>query len=477
MQTTIVLYQQVTSLAGLGIWERNLSTGAIYWDNIVREILEVDPEYEPTLDKSFSFYKRPEFIHYLLDEVVATGHPQVAELEILTAKGALKWVKMRISVQAEGSVDKLVYGTLEDITKDVRLRQEFEERQQRFSQAFDHAPIGMALVSLKGEWIKVNKSLHDLLGYSEVEFTTHTFQDFTHPEDLSSDLEQMYALLRGQIPHYSMEKRYFHKAGHIIWALLSVSVVRSEDRTPLYFISQIKDVSESKRNAEIISSQNERLLNFAHIVSHNLRSYAGNIRMITNIIVQEQDADERNNWITMLNDNADSLLNTLSELNEIVQIHDNSQLHQAPVNLKEELQEVVNILYASIKAAEMKVEMDVPDELVFSFNPSYLESILINLITNSIKYKHAERKPSLHIHASQSFEKTILKFTDNGLGIDMKLNGHKLFGMYKTFHGNEDARGLGLFLVKNQVEAMGGRISAQSELGKGTTFLIELARI
>jgi PAS domain S-box-containing protein len=477
MHTTTELYQLVTSLSGLGIWERNLSTGAFYWNSIMQEMLEVTPDFGPDPENSLSFYKQPEFIRDLLDQVVVTGRPQVAEVEMITAKGTLKWVKIRISARVNDRVDKLVYGTLEDVTKDVRLRQEFQERQQRFLQAFDHAPIGMALVSLKGEWIKVNKSLHDLLGYSEIEFTTHTFQDFTHPDDLSSDLEQMHALLRGQIPHYGMEKRYFHKAGHVIWALLSVSVVRSEDQAALYFISQIKDISESKRNAEIIRSQNARLLNFAHIVSHNLRSHAGNIRMLTNIIVEEQDVEERNNWIAMLNDNADSLLNTLSELNEVVQIHDNGPLHRTPVNLRKELQEVTNILYASIKAADLNVEMDVSDQLVFSFNPSYLESILINLITNSIKYKHPDRQPSLQIHASQTFEKTILKFTDNGLGIDMKLNGHKLFGMYKTFHGNEDARGMGLFLVKNQVEAMGGRISAQSELGTGTTFLIELARI
>lgn len=115
-----------------------------------------------------------------------------------------------------------------------------------------------------------------------------------------------------------------------------------------------------------------------------------------------------------------------------------------------------------------------PEDVSVEFNPAYLESILINLITNCLKYRHPERALKISISAKRSHKRTKLSVADNGLGIDMSIHGSRLFGMYNTFHKHPDARGLGLFMVKSQVESMGGEITAQSVPGSGTTFTIEL---
>jgi diguanylate cyclase (GGDEF)-like protein/PAS domain S-box-containing protein len=115
-----------------------------------------------------------------------------------------------------------------------------------FLHAFQYAPIGIALVDLDGTWLKVNPSLCKLLGYTESEFLAKTFQGITYPEDLQIDLDHVHDALQGHIESYQIEKRYIHKQGGIVWALLSVSLVHNQDGTPKYFISQILDISKVK---------------------------------------------------------------------------------------------------------------------------------------------------------------------------------------------------------------------------------------
>ncbi|MBE9126820.1 MULTISPECIES: PAS domain S-box protein [unclassified Coleofasciculus] len=121
------------------------------------------------------------------------------------------------------------------------------ESEERFRSAFKYAAIGMALVALDGRWLKLNRSLCKLLGYSQQELLAITFQYITHPDDLDADLNYVEQLLSGKISHYQMEKRYFHKQGRIIWILLSGSLVRDRESQPLYFIAQIQDISDRKQ--------------------------------------------------------------------------------------------------------------------------------------------------------------------------------------------------------------------------------------
>ena len=105
--------------------------------------------------------------------------------------------------------------------------------------------------------------------------------------------------------------------------------------------------------------------------------------------------------------------------------------------------------------------------------PAYLDSIILNLISNAVKYRSPNRKPLIIINAVKSKEGVLLSISDNGLGIDLEKYGDKIFGMYKTFHDNKESRGLGLYMTKRQIEIMGGTINVESQVGKGTTFKIE----
>jgi diguanylate cyclase (GGDEF)-like protein/PAS domain S-box-containing protein len=139
-----------------------------------------------------------------------------------------------------------------------RAEEALEQSEARFRNAFDFAAIGMAIVSLEGKWLQVNRAICEIVGYSAVELQLLSFQDITHPDDLEADLGYVKQLLRGEIRTYQMEKRYFHKNGHVVWVLLSVTLVRRMDGTPLHFISQIQDITQRKQAEKALGESEAR---------------------------------------------------------------------------------------------------------------------------------------------------------------------------------------------------------------------------
>ncbi|MEP6621911.1 MAG: PAS domain S-box protein [bacterium] len=168
---------------------------------------------------------------------------------------------------------------LQALTQELAVRvdtrtAEFRLSEERFRSAFEEAPIGIALIAPDGRWLRVNRSMCELVGYSEGELLATNFQTITHPDDLDADMTLVRQVLDGAIPSYQMEKRYFHKSGHVVNILLSVSLVRDLSGSPLYFISQIQDITERKRSELLLRDshhQQEVLLKeIHHRVKNNL---------------------------------------------------------------------------------------------------------------------------------------------------------------------------------------------------------------
>ncbi|MCB4808682.1 PAS domain S-box protein [Tamlana sp. 62-3] len=349
-----------------------------------------------------------------------------------------------------------------------------------FESIFNFANGGIAIVSLNGDWIKVNDSIEKTLGYPKEELYGLTFQDITHKDDLDTDLNKMYALLNNEIESYQMEKRYFHKAGHIVWALLSVSLVKDEVGSPLYFISQIHDISSQKSATkdfeimlDVAQEQNVRLSNFANIITHNLRTHAANLDVLFGFI-EEEDPE-----ITLKNDNFKYLKESITNLNETVaHLSEIAKIRAVSVSKLKSLSlytYVKNAIY-NVSALLKKHNFDVvnninPDHCIKAI-PAYLDSIILNLLTNAIKYRSSERLGQVVLSSYLDNGFVVFTIKDNGVGIDLDKHGANMFQMYKTFHRNKDAIGLGLFITRNQIESMGGKISVNSAINVGTTFSV-----
>ena len=169
------------------------------------------------------------------------------EYRMIAADGSVVWLRDIVHVAVEGDVPTQLFGVMVDITERKEAEEALKESEQRFRRSFEDAAIGMALVATDGQWLRVNRSLCELVGYPEKDLLNKTFQDITHPDDLDTDLGYVQRMLAGEIETYQMEKRYIHKEGHVVWILLSVSLVHDEEGVPLYFVSQMQDITERKR--------------------------------------------------------------------------------------------------------------------------------------------------------------------------------------------------------------------------------------
>jgi signal transduction histidine kinase len=184
------------------------------------------------------------------------------------------------------------------------------------------------------------------------------------------------------------------------------------------------------------------------------------------------DPEERQMMLNHLETVATRLDETLHNLNEVVSIQQNENLQIETLELNEYIQKTLLLLQAQIAFKKANIRCDIPTGVAVQYNPAYLESILFNFVSNALKYSHPDRIPDISLHFFDTAGCGVLQISDNGMGIDLEKNGDKLFGMYKTFHGNADAKGLGLFISKNQIEAMGGSVEVESKVNVGTTFTI-----
>jgi len=193
--------------------------------------------------------------------VLETGEPLINAERITTdANGNKRWVlTTKIPFRdVNGEIGGIV-GISRDITERKIAEEALRTSEEQFRSSFDHAAIGMAQVGMDGQWVKVNRAMSRLIGYTEDELRRLTFQDITHPDDLEIDLGYVQQLLKGEIVTYQMEKRYIHKREHFVWVQLNVTLVRDSDGKPLHFISQIQDIG-AEREAQAALSEERNLL-------------------------------------------------------------------------------------------------------------------------------------------------------------------------------------------------------------------------
>ena len=416
-------------------------------------------------------------VNYILNYNLHRNEYTINETYIETKYG--KSIPVEIASGKKFQVDNFTY--LVCYIRDISERKNAENKLNLLSLAASGTTDTIVITNENGKAVWANQAYLDLTGLSMEEIIGQK------PGYLSKGPEtdvQTSLLIKEAIKNkenINVTILNYNKKKEKYWFELNISTVFDSKNNFMNFVgvgrnvtSRIEKELELKRLLEVTSSQNSKLYNFTHIVSHNIRSHASNLSMVIDVIESTEDISEKLSYFDLFKEGTEKLSETIEYLNEIITIQQKTNIEKTKINLKHEIEKTKMALSLVIKESKITITDTIPDDLIVTAIPAYLDSILLNLFTNAIKYKSPERKPTLKIGYEIIEGYTVLNFKDNGLGLDLKKNAHKLFGMYKTFHGNEDAKGIGLFITKNQLEAMNGKIEIESEVGQGSNFKIYL---
>lgn len=258
--------QLATQAGGIGIWDWDVTNDRLIWDAQMYQVYQV-PESEKILSsEDWKGRLHPDdrtSVVALLQETIAGGREYETVFRIVWPDGSTHYIQTKASVQRDDNGQAVrMLGTNTDITGRVMAEAGLLESEERFRHAFEYSAVGFALLDPDGTWLAVNKAICDIVGYTEEELKRLTFQHITHPADLDVDMENVDKLLRGEITHYQMEKRYVRKDGDTVWVLLTASLVKESDGSPAYFISQVEDITQRHEADLVLQHQQDQLRMF-----------------------------------------------------------------------------------------------------------------------------------------------------------------------------------------------------------------------
>ena len=372
-------------------------------------------------------------------------------------------------------------GALQDITKqkEEELRLKLLETvilQTRESIVITEATFNNNLLP---KIIYVNPAFTSMTGYNPEEIINKSPDFLKGPNTEISVVKKIIRIIQNK-EESQLEIRCYKKDKTEFWLRFTMIPIYNSENELSHWVSIQRDVTEEKNQEKEkeqliteLTQNNKDLKQFSYITSHNLRAPMSNLTGLLNLIEDIEIEDPELNEIINGFSKSTHLLNeTIEDLTKVMIIKDKTSIQNENISLKEIFENVFTQLSNQIESNKPILKLNLDSVSVVNGNKAYLESILLNLLTNSLKYKSKERIPKISITAHQIDNFTKLTFKDNGIGIDLKRNKDKIFGLYQRFHDYPDSKGLGLYLVKSQVEAMKGTINIESKVNKGTTITL-----
>jgi len=479
--------RQAQEIAHFGSYEVDIANNSVSLSDEVCRITGIEITGKGVSREEWFSFIHPDDRAYVLaeNEKARTSHGLLNIYNRLISRdGKVKHVHLwaQFKFNSQGQPISL-YGVLHDITEIREAQARLSQSQTNLSQVMDLIPLGIFVKDKEGRFVLVNKSFAGLYGMQPGQLLGKTVQE-TIP--LQNDFELLQkqhddVILSGKkstepellFTDYTGKQRVF------LVTRVPFVLPGKNERAVLSIVIDVTDqkAAEEERNTLLndLVVRNKNLEQFSYIISHNLRTPVANILGIANILDMEgRDKAEDKIMFDMLKVSVQKLDSVIIDLNRVLQMRN-------PVNEKKELvrfSELIDDIRISvanlIQLEEVAIDTDFSEvgEL-FTFK-SYIYSIFFNLISNSIKYRQPGKHAEIVIRSSKNAKSVTLTFKDNGLGIDLHKKGDQVFGLYKRFHHHVEGKGMGLYMVKNQVETLGGKITVESQVNNGTTFTIVL---
>ena len=404
------------------------------------------------------------------------------EYRFQCADGSYKYVFDRgfLVKDSDGKSIRMI-GAIQDVTKQKEEEQRLRLLETVITQTKDAVMITDIGTSenVIPNVIFVNSAFNDMTGYSAAEVIGKSSSMFFGKKSDILELDKLKTAIQ-EYKECFIEIISYKKNGEEFWVNFSMIPVTDKEGEHSHWISIQRDITEEKEKEKEreqlireLTQNNKDLKQFSYITSHNLRAPLSNLTGLLNLIDDISIEDPELKEIISGFSKSTHLLNeTINDLVKVIIIKDNPSIQKEKVLIKDIFENVFNQLSFLISVHKPILKIDLEDVTILDINKSYLESIFLNLLTNAIKYREPKRQLKISAITTVEKDEFIITFKDNGIGIDLEKNKDKIFGLYQRFHNYSDSKGLGLYLVKSQVESMGGTISVDSAVGKGTTFTI-----
>lgn len=404
------------------------------------------------------------------------------EYRFQCADGSYKYVFDRgfLVKDEHGNAIRMI-GAIQDVTKQKEEEQRLKLLETVITQTKDAVIITESEKQNKTipKIVFVNPAFTEMTGYKAAEVIGKTPTVFMGRKSIKNDITKLSKALKGR-EEFKFETLNHTKDGEEYWVNFSMIPITNQEGEHSHWISIQRDITEEKKQEKEkeqlireLTQNNKDLKQFSYITSHNLRAPLSNLTGLLNLMqeIPIENAELKeilNGFSTSTN-----LLNeTINDLVKVIIIKDNPSINKEEVLIKDVFENVFNQLSYLISLHKPILKIELEKVTILHINKAYLESILLNLFTNAIKYRSPKRTLRIYVSSKEIDNNIVLIFRDNGIGIDLERNGDKIFGLYQRFHNYSDSKGLGLYLVKSQVESMGGSIAVESEVDKGTTFTI-----
>lgn len=363
---------------------------------------------------------------------------------------------------------------IHDVTERNRAKEQLRESEQMFRTISENFPNGEVAILNKNLTILyiAGKEFH-IPGTNASYFENTAYTSHFH----SPEKEKVYdKLMQVFADNNVVFEAAYDKLSYMISA---VPLYETDGKINKILIAS-QNITEQKRNEiekemfiEKLKQNNSDLQQFSYITSHNLRSPLGNLLGIIKLLDTSSISDPMTKMLLKNFEDCTIQLNeTVNDLINILLVKNSSDSKKETLDLRKTFEKVVQSVQNTIDQKSMTIIADFDDAYEVEFNRTYLESILLNLITNAVKYSSPKRDPQVKIRTEKIDGGIKMYFSDNGLGIDMQRNKDRIFGLYQRFHNHADSKGLGLYMVNSQIRVMGGGIDVESEVDKGTTFII-----
>lgn len=462
--------------AHIGVFEYDLGCQTVSVSRIWRQMLELQPFENIDVQKEWQGRVHPDDLAAALEPIQLCGDDIVerasCEYRLLSRdKTQWRWMRTDIAVAQRDGDGKptVLVGAQTDITERKESEEALRISGELLRTAFDYSPIGKAIVDLEGRWLRVNPALCQLLGYSEADLLTTDFQTITHADDLEADLSLMGSLLAGEVPSYTMDKRFIRANGAVMWGRLSVGLVRDSKGNPNHFLSQIVDITEERRLDELKSQ-------FVSVVSHELRTpltaILGSLTLLSTYD-DEQFPDDIQRLLYIAQVNGERL-NTL--INDILDFQKFSAREMRFTLSHQPVAELVEAtLMANLAAADqngVRYASNIPDRsMVALVDPKRFHQIMANLLSNAAKF--ATPGTEIEVLAEKTEDAIRISVSNLGPGIPESFH-NRVFTPFSQAGNMAGKRtggtGLGLSITKQIVEQMGGKIEFDSVPEGRTTF-------